>query len=282
MPAQLQKMLRYKPEKHEIVIRRLGEGTFSFIRLCEIDDESVVIKFMLCSRIPKWIRREGMRVPLEIAILNDLEHPNVLFMKYFYSDNFFYKMVSDYSEKMDLFEYINKSEFSYCKVVDLFKQSLSAVSYIHTSGIVHLDIKDENFLIDKTGQVILIDFGSARYILDGPFNQYYGTSFYEPPEILLNSNYGGKEQDMWQIGVLFYIVLFKVDPFKSQREILELSPDYSLPVYPHDKEICPVEFGNQIEKLKGIIKRLLVREHTERVTATELILDPIFNENDQK
>ena len=40
---------------------------------------------------------------------------------------------------------------------------LSAVSYLHSIGIVHRDIKPENVLINSKGRAVLADFGVAHY-----------------------------------------------------------------------------------------------------------------------
>lgn len=291
------KMLRQRKEQDEEVIKALGEGEFSFIRLCKIDNSLYVVKYSLRSRVKKWILHGKTRVPMEISILNELEHPNILMMEYFYIDEFFYKIVSKWKNRIDLFEYINTNEFKSSVVLSITKQILLAVEYIHSLDIAHLDIKDENFLIDDDLNVIMIDFGSSRYCKQGPFKEYLGTSMYEPPELISNTLYTGKEQDMWQIGVLFYIILFRVDPFQSQKGIVEMDIDYTLPIYPNqDEESCrsPIFVGEdeetELTNLKDIdnkrvssfivkiIKSLIVADESKRKTATEILACDIYSE----
>ena len=47
-------------------------------------------------------------------------------------------------------------------IVQVTEKMLSAVSFIHQSGMLHRDISPDNILIDENGEPILIDFGAAR------------------------------------------------------------------------------------------------------------------------
>jgi serine/threonine protein kinase len=53
----------------------------------------------------------------------------------------------------------------------------------------------------------LIDFGSCAYIHSGPFQTFYGTLEYSPPEVLEGLSYKGPEVDCWSLGVLLYTLV---------------------------------------------------------------------------
>jgi len=86
---------------------------------------------------------------------------------------------------------------------------LSAVNYLHENGIVHRDIKLENFLFADNSQdsrLILIDFGLSKFIDDGEqLNQVVGSCYYTAPEVL-NRSYDCK-CDVWSIGIICYMLL---------------------------------------------------------------------------
>ena len=67
---------------------------------------------------------------------------------------------------------------------------MSAVGYLHSQGIIHRDIKDENIVIAEDFTIKLIDFGSAAYLERGKlFYTFCGTIEYCAPEVLIGNPY---------------------------------------------------------------------------------------------
>lgn len=76
----------------------------------------------------------------------------------------------------DLFDYITEKEVLSEDTARCFMhQILKMVRDIHNAGVVHLDIKDENLLVEvKTGRLRLIDFGSGDLLRPGNYNEFLG------------------------------------------------------------------------------------------------------------
>ena len=123
---------------------------------------------------------------------------------------------------MDLFEFIEKTN----GVVEplgayIFKQLAEAVEYLHTHGILHRDIKDENVVLDDRFHAKLIDFGSAAYLTGKPYAAFCGTFEYCSPEVLKGTPYRGPELEVWAMGVTLYVLVFGRNPFTGVEEILK-------------------------------------------------------------
>ena len=90
---------------------------------------------------------------------------------------------------------------------------LNAVCYLHKTGVVHRDLKPENLLMASNADdatVKLADFGLSTIMKRGSMlNTNCGTLAYCAPEILDGQNYG-KAVDLWSLGVITYIMYFKL------------------------------------------------------------------------
>lgn len=106
-------------------------------------------------------------------------HPNICgILDYFEDPDYYYLVMPCFGDGQDLFDYIEASPngLPQAEVVRIFGQILDAVCFIHERNIVHRDIKDENVILDREGNVQLIDFGSAAYVREGKkFDTFSGT-----------------------------------------------------------------------------------------------------------
>lgn len=69
----------------------------------------------------------------------------------------------EYCQGDELYNYLlNKGPLEPSKVQRIFTQLVGAVSYVHNKSCVHRDLKLENILLDKHGDVKLVDFGFTR------------------------------------------------------------------------------------------------------------------------
>ena len=173
-----------------IILEDMGQGAYGQVKLArykKAPSNKVVLKYVTKKRIlvDTWTRdRKLGTVPLEIHVLNYLKkegfrHPNIVEMTDFFEDNinYYIEMVPHGLPGMDLFDYIEmRSTMEEAECRNIFLQVVAALHHLHTKAlVVHRDIKDENIVLDGENRVKLIDFGSAAYIKNGPFDVFVGT-----------------------------------------------------------------------------------------------------------
>lgn len=219
---------------------KLSHPSESYEFLCKITDGSASKIFkgknkdtgdiVIIKRIPYF---EEWRH--ELIILKKLIGvPKVLqYIEEFRSDRYVY-LVTKFYEGYDLYEHIDINvpyEPNYGK--KLIREMAECIRECHDRGIVHLDIKCENYILTQVDppQLILIDFGHAEITtMDVMKTGYskYGTSFYLCPEGY--AKFYSCKSDIWSLGVCSYLILHGDYPFpnhkKSAREgKIELSPN---------------------------------------------------------
>lgn len=175
-------------------MKKIGSGGFGCVHLAcrHTDNKLVVAKFIKKSKVysDSWIDHEdGQRLPLEIHLLSRIQHDHIVKMlDYFENDTYFQLVMEKHGSGMDLFEFIEKTKgVPEPLAAYISKQLVDAVHYLHSQGIIHRDIKDENVVLNDQFHAKLIDFGSAAYLTDKPFSAFCGTFEYCSPEVLKGS-----------------------------------------------------------------------------------------------
>ena len=213
----------------------------------------------------------------EISILSKLDHPNIIKIFDYYTDNKNYYVVNELAAGGELYDQIvNLQFFTENNAAIIMKQLLSAVYYLHSNNIVHRDLKPENILMEtsKVGDytIKLIDFGAAVSYTKHKMKEVTGTPYYIAPEVLKNS-YTNK-CDLWSCGVILYILLCGYPPFNapSEAEILAL-------VEKGDYNFEGSEWDNVSRAAKDFVKRLMTYDPKKRLSAQEALQDPWLIKN---
>ncbi|KAK9852489.1 hypothetical protein MYU51_008307 [Penicillium brevicompactum] len=258
-----------------VILEEMGQGAYGQVKLArqkKMPTKKMVLKYVTKKRIlvDTWTRDRRLgTVPLEIHVLDflrrdGLKHPNIVEMEGFFEDdvNYYIEMTPHGLPGMDLFDYIElKANMDESECRNIFKQVAGATNHLHTKAlVVHRDIKDENVVLDGEGRIKLIDFGSAAYIKNGPFDVFVGTIDYAAPEVLQGRSYRGKEQDIWALGILLYTIVYKENPFYNVDEILD-----------HPLRIPFLPFS---EDCIDLIRTMLDRDVDNRLTITEVLEHP--------
>ena len=101
----------------------------------------------------------------EVAILNQLDHPNIV--KYYetYNDQKYIYLVMELISGKPLFDKITEQSnqtFGEREAAHYMRQLFQAINHCHAQNIAHRDIKPDNIMITDQDTVRLIDFGLSK------------------------------------------------------------------------------------------------------------------------
>jgi serine/threonine protein kinase len=146
------------------------------------------------------------------------------------------------------------------------RQIASALDYCHRNSIVHRDLKIENILISKTGDIKIIDFGLSN--LFSPRNQlktFCGSLYFAAPELLQAKQYTGPEVDVWSFGIVLYVLVCGKVPFDDQ----------SMPQLHAKIKKGHVDYPPWLStECRNLIHRMLQTDPTQRLTLSEIMNHP--------
>lgn len=154
------------------------------------------------------------------------------------------------------------------EAVRIIRSLADALSALHARGIIHRDIKSSNVIVQPSGHVRLLDFGSA--LAEGVCGgitkpgEFIGTFAYAAPEQILGEDING-QVDVYALGVLFYRLLTGKMPFTAEnRYRLAQQQLRDMPRNPQR-----VRAGIP-EGLSELVMAMLAKEPASRPSAAEL------------
>mmetsp|Transcript_26730 Transcript_26730/g.58110 ORF Transcript_26730/g.58110 Transcript_26730/m.58110 type:complete len:521 (-) Transcript_26730:117-1679(-) len=213
----------------------------------------------------------------ECEVFLCMDHPHVARLVDVYESPERLELVMEYMAGGELFErVIARKRFSERDAVETCHQMLLAVNYIHMHGVVHRDIKLENFLYEsKDGDHLkLIDFGFSKMTTPNRrMAASCGTLAYVAPEVLCK-NYDS-QCDMWSLGVTIFIVLFGYMPFSGPEE--KQVHDIKIGKFSYKPDV----WRHVSKKGQHFVESLLVVDPKTRLTAEEALKHPWIAEREQ-
>lgn len=128
----------------------------------------------------------------EVVILRDYHHPNIVetYNSFLVNDELW--VVMEYLEGGALTDIVTHSRMDEEQIATVCKQVLKALSYLHSQGVIHRDIKSDSILLASDGRVKLSDFGfCAQVSQELPKRKsLVGTPYWMSPEVISRLLYG--------------------------------------------------------------------------------------------
>lgn len=208
--------------------KTIGQGSMGKVKVARNAEtgETVAIKIIPRqttdengqSKEERSDRSKEIRTAREAAMATLLDHPYICGMRDVQRTNYHWYMLFEYVDGGQMLDYIIAHGRLKEKQARKFaRQIASALDYCHRNSIVHRDLKIENILISKSGDIKIIDFGlSNLYSPRSLLKTFCGSLYFAAPELLNARQYTGPEVDVWSFGIVLYVLVCGKVPFDDQ------------------------------------------------------------------
>jgi serine/threonine protein kinase len=256
---------------------KLGKGSYGSVYLAthRITRDERAVKVMNVDRVTSYYLR---KLHTEICILKEVDHPNIIKLQDVFFGRRSVYLVTDLCRGGELYELLTSGKnqgfvFREDRAGKLMNDMMSSVKYLHSLGIVHRDLKLENFLFEgssSNSSLILIDFGlSKHYDSIERMRQRVGSCYYTAPEVL-SGDYD-ERCDIWSLGVICYMLLSGTPPFfgKTPEEIHNST-------LTKEAEFPAKRFRHVSHIALDFMRRLLVKDPNRRITLADALMHPFI------
>ncbi|MGN8225965.1 serine/threonine-protein kinase [Gracilimonas sp. BCB1] len=206
-----------------IIKEKIGEGGMGSVYRAEREGKDftheVAVKIIQKHRATK---ENIQRFRREQQILANLKHTGVarLYDGGLTEEGFPF-IIMEYVDGSPITAYCREQNCSVKEKIELFKKVLSAVQYAHENLTIHRDLKPDNILVDRHGNVKILDFGISKLLEDDDIdltrtNAQVLTLRYASPEQIKNGVIT-TASDIYSLGIILYKLLTGKEPFKLDK-----------------------------------------------------------------
>lgn len=218
--------------KYGEIVGVIGKGSYGTVCITkkEIPNrEPVYFAIKQLQKKPsETIKHFGTRVASEFMISSSLTHQAIInvYDLMFDSSTKIYSQVMEFIPCGDLYSLIYHTKGLDIVECDcFFKQILNAVTYLHSVGISHNDLKVENLLLTRKGQLKIIDFGTSavfrtQWESDIQLSKgVCGSERYIAPEQFIESKeYDPRLGDVWALGIIYLVMIYGHYSWESAKK----------------------------------------------------------------
>jgi serine/threonine protein kinase len=194
------------------------------------------------------------RFQQEAALLGSLHHPNLPAIYEAFSEDGRSYLVMEYIEGKTLLQMLKDSggrPLPTAQVLDYAIQLCDVLMYLHSHHppIIFRDLKPTNVMVKGNGQVVLIDFGIARFFKEGQEQDtvFLGSPGYAPPE-QHGTSQTNPRSDLYSLGATLHCCLTCRDPFQAEDR-------FAFPPVHQLNPLVPFELDQLIQRMVSMDER---------------------------
>jgi len=285
-------------------LEKLGEGTYGVVyKARDVNTgDTLALKKIRLDAEDEGIPSTAIR---EISLLKQLQHPNIVRL---------YDVILTDQKLTLVFEFLDQDLKKYLDsfgdrgldagtTKSFLWQLLQGICHCHENRVLHRDLKPQNLLINREGELKLADFGLARSfgIPVRSYTHEVVTLWYRSPEVLLGSRHYSTPIDLWSVGCIFAEIasgrpffpgrndkdqllrIFKVlgtptlDDWPGMAELPQYQQNYTVYKRQNLGKIIPL---NQTGI--DLLEAFLQYDPDKRITAEKAIEHPYFKEDSRE
>ncbi|EDQ87800.1 uncharacterized protein MONBRDRAFT_37785 [Monosiga brevicollis MX1] len=200
------------------LLKVLGKGTFGKVMLARLKLNRKIYAMKVLKKSMVLEKDELAHTLTENSVLAKASHPFLTSLHFSFQTPELLCFVMEYVNGGELFYHLRKEKrFSEERVRFYASEITSALTYMHSEGIVYRDLKLENVMLSSEGHIKITDFGLAKEEIHygDKTTTFVGTPEYLAPEVIVDSEYG-RAVDWWGLGVISYEMLAGALPFNSR------------------------------------------------------------------
>ncbi|TFK76708.1 Pkinase-domain-containing protein [Pluteus cervinus] len=287
-----------------IQLEKLGEGTYATVYKGRSRTTNEIVALKEIHLDPE----EGTPSTAirEISLMKELRHVNIVRLHDVIHTETKLVLIFEFCEQ-DLKKYMDthgdRGALDPATIRSFMFQLLKGTAFCHENQVLHRDLKPQNLLINKKGDLKLGDFGLARAfgVPVNTFSNEVVTLWYRAPDVLLGSRTYNTSIDVWSCGCIFAEMISGVPLFRgrdNQDQLLHImriigtptddkfakmmkdTPEMAkntLPRYPK------VPFNQVLPKASALavdlLEKLLKFDPADRLTAAQALSHPYFTNN---
>lgn len=199
-----------------------------------------------------------------------LTHPNIVSVYDVCEDNGRYFIVMELVEGITLKEYINlNGRLTMDQALDFSMQIASGLEAAHEHHVIHRDIKPQNIIVSKNGNLKVTDFGIAKAATSNTMSTAgMGSVHYISPE-QARGGYSDERSDIYSMGITMYEMVTGRVPFEGDTNVAIALMHIQNEIIP-PRELYP-DIYSSFEKI--IMKATQKKPERRYLTAAALIAD---------
>jgi serine/threonine protein kinase len=264
-----------------LILDRLGEGGMGTVFRARHKRMRRIVAIKVLNPEIQENADHLQRFQREIETLARLNHQGVIqaYDADFGPSGFF--LVLEFVEGSDLDGIVRKhGPLPVSEAVDAIIQSAKALQYVHDQGMVHRDIKPQNLMRNRQGNIKVADLGLVRlteaesaedHNKQGLTQQFTiaGTLEFMAPEQAENTSGADNRADIYSLGCSLYYILTGKNVYTGKSVMDKLMAHMTHPI-PSIREIRP----DVPEKLDAIFKKMVAKTVDQRYqTMNEVVVD---------